>query len=111
MIFDNDAIIKANRLTRSCGTTNPYRIAQELGIQIFYMDLSSIKRNVCLCLRNRYIVLNNNLGEVEQRIVLAMNWGTTSCIGLLLSMRLQTADSGYMKRIEEIDEITFLLNC
>jgi Zn-dependent peptidase ImmA (M78 family) len=75
MIFDNDAIIKANRLTRSCGTTNPYRIAQELGIQIFYMDLSSIKGMYAYVLRNRYIVLNNNLGEVEQRIVLAHELG------------------------------------
>jgi Zn-dependent peptidase ImmA (M78 family) len=75
MIFNNDAILKANRLVRSCGTTNPYKIAQELGIQIFYLDLCSIKGMYAYVLRNRYIVLNNNLGEVEERIVLAHELG------------------------------------
>jgi Zn-dependent peptidase ImmA (M78 family) len=39
------------------------------------MDLSSIKGMYAYVLRNRYIVLNNNLGEVEQRIVLAHELG------------------------------------
>ena len=68
MIFNNDAILKSGVL-RSCGTTNPYKIAQELGIQIFYLDLCSIKGMYAYVLRNRYIVLNNNLGEVEERII------------------------------------------
>jgi Zn-dependent peptidase ImmA (M78 family) len=75
MIFDNDAILKANRLTRICGTTNPYKIAHELGIRIFYMDLCSIKGVYAYILRNRYIVLNSNLREVEERIVLAHELG------------------------------------
>ncbi|MDD2267928.1 MAG: ImmA/IrrE family metallo-endopeptidase [Eubacteriales bacterium] len=75
MFFDNDAILKANRLTCKFRTTDPFKISEEIGVRIFYMDLKNIKGMYAYVLRNRYIVLDNKLGEVEQRIVLAHEIG------------------------------------
>ena len=62
MIFNNDAILKANRLARSCGTTNPYKIAQELvdmlnmqGYKLAPFDLGSkdfLKQRLDMCNHN-----------------------------------------------------------
>jgi len=75
LIFDNDAILKADRLTKLYGTTDPFKIAVELGIRIIFMDLKDIKGMYAFILRNRFIVIDNKLDEIEQRIVLAHELG------------------------------------
>lgn len=75
MNIHQNAILKAKRLTRACGTTDPYKIAEKLGIRISYMNLCSIKGMYAYILQNRFIVLDNKLDAVEQRILLAHEIG------------------------------------
>ena len=50
-----------------------------------WKSIEGAKKMYAYVLRNRYIVLNNNLGEVEERIVLAHELGHDQLEGLLLS--------------------------
>lgn len=75
MIFDNDAILKADRLTKLYRTTDPFKIAEELGIRVIFMNLKGIKGMYANIMRTRFIVIDSKLGEIEQRIVLAHEIG------------------------------------
>ena len=59
-----------NRLIKKCGTRDPYRIAEELGINILYRDFKKQRGAYKVILKNRFIFLQNGLHPVIEQIVL-----------------------------------------
>ena len=74
---DNSALQeRADVLTSRFGTRDPFRIADELGINILYTDaLKRLKGMYRVIKRNRFIILNNNNSEQLSRIVCAHELG------------------------------------
>ena len=56
-------------------TRDPARIAEALGISIKYADIGSLKGLYTIVLKNRFIVVNESLGESQQRLILAHELG------------------------------------
>ena len=66
----------AARLLKRCGTRNPFIIADEIGVNIFFRnDFVNLKGMYKVISRNRFIFINANLEEYEQRIVCAHELG------------------------------------
>ena len=65
----------ANNLVKTYETTDPFKIAQYLGINLEYRELQNLKGFYIYMLRNRYIVINNNIDEISARIVCAHEIG------------------------------------
>lgn len=61
---------KANKIVKLCGTRDPYRIADQLGIGILHCNFQTQKGAYKVLLRNRFIFLNNSLPPAMERIVL-----------------------------------------
>ena len=59
LIRAEEAIQKANRIVRQCGTRNADRIARELGLIVMSRDFSRQKGAYMVIERNRYIFINN----------------------------------------------------
>ena len=59
-----------NRLIDRCGTRDPYKVAQELGIHILYRDFDKQRGAYKVILKNRFIFLKNIMHPVIERIVL-----------------------------------------
>lgn len=67
---------KIRRLVRRFDTTDPFSIAQGLNINVRYADLDKGTRGIyCRMLRRRFIVINQNVGEIWQRFVCAHELG------------------------------------
>lgn len=66
---------KAKELIRRFDTRDPLQIAQALGISVKYADIGALKGFYTVMLGNRFIVVNQNLSEQEQRLVLAHELG------------------------------------
>lgn len=63
-------------LVKRCGTRDPFRIADELGIEVlFCKDIGSLKGMYKVIKRNRFIFINQDLSERMQRIVCAHELG------------------------------------
>ncbi len=63
-------------LVKRCGTRNPFRIAQELGIEVLFCSgFGPLKGMYRVIKRNRFIFINEDLGEQMQRIVCAHEIG------------------------------------
>ena len=77
MISGSDHIKKeARRLIRQCETRDPFRIADELGIHVlFNNDFNSLKGMYKVIQRSRFIFINGNLSERDQRTVCAHELG------------------------------------
>ena len=72
----NDLIIKrARQLARYSETTDPFRIAEDVGIEIHFEDLGQLKGMYAFIKRNRFIVINDRLCESMKRIVCAHELG------------------------------------
>jgi Zn-dependent peptidase ImmA (M78 family) len=66
----------AAKLVRRCGTRNPFVIADEIGVNIFYRnDFVKLKGLYKVIERNRFIFINSNLDDYEQRIICAHELG------------------------------------
>jgi len=67
---------RAKALTMMYGTRDPFRIADELGINIMYTDaLNRLKGMYRVIKRNRFIILNGKNSEQMSRIVCAHELG------------------------------------
>lgn len=56
-------------LVRRCGTRDPFRIADELGIEVLFCeDIGPLKGMYKVIKRNRFIFINQDLSERMQRI-------------------------------------------
>jgi len=63
-------------LVRKCGTRNPFIIADEIGIHIMFRnDFVNLKGMYKVIERNRFIFINSNLDEYEQRLICAHELG------------------------------------
>ena len=62
-------------LVRRCGTRDPFRMAEELGIHIYEEDFGRLKGMYRVILRRRCIFINRNLDEDTRRIVCAHEIG------------------------------------
>lgn len=65
-----------SNLVRRCGTRDPFRIAQELGIEVLFCDdFGPLKGMYRVIKRNRFIFTNKDLSSRMQRIVCAHELG------------------------------------
>lgn len=73
----SDYIIKeARRLVRLFGSRDPFKLARELGIHIIFdYDFNALKGMYKVIKRSRFIFINGNLSEREQRMVCAHELG------------------------------------
>ena len=63
-------------LVRRCGTRDPFRIAQELGVEVLFCDdFGPLKGMYRVIKRNRFIFINKDLSPRMQRIVCAHELG------------------------------------
>lgn len=74
MRYDNITKV-ATALKQTFETNDPFKIASSLGINYRFDKLGSLKGFYTVILRNRYIVLNENLDEISSRIVCAHEIG------------------------------------
>lgn len=69
--YTQDEIVTiVNRLIKKCGTRDPYRVADELGIHILYRNFKKQRGAYKVILKNRFIFLQNGLHPVIEQIVL-----------------------------------------
>ena len=69
--YTQDEIVTiVNKLIKKCGTRDPYRVAEELGINILYRDFKKQRGAYKVILKNRFIFLQNGLHPVIEQIVL-----------------------------------------
>ena len=63
-------------LVKRCGTRDPFKIANELGIEVLFCDdFGPLKGMYKVIKRNRFIFINRDLSEQMQRIVCAHELG------------------------------------
>ena len=65
----------ATALKEKFETRDPFKIASNLGISYRFGNLVSLKGFYTVILRNRYIVINENLDEISSKIVCAHEIG------------------------------------
>ena len=66
----------ADNIVKRCGTRDPFRIAEELGIEVLFCEnLSPLKGMYRVIKRNRFIFINSDLSPEMQRIVCAHEIG------------------------------------
>lgn len=70
LIRADEAIKKANRIVRQCGTRDADKIARELGLIVMPRAFKKQKGAYMVIERNRYIFINENLHPVMHNIVL-----------------------------------------
>lgn len=75
MILSQDIYKKATHLAKKYGTRNPVKIAQELGIHLYYENFNSLLGLYTCKWRRRMIFINNALEEPISTIVLAHELG------------------------------------
>ena len=61
---------KANEIVQICGTRDPHRIAQMLGITVMPYPFEKQKGAYKVIMRNRFIFIKQDLHPVMERIVL-----------------------------------------
>ena len=67
---------EAGRLVSRYGTRNPFQIAKELGIHVlFEYDFKSLKGMYKVIQRSRFIFINGNISERDQRTICAHELG------------------------------------
>ncbi len=71
MAFTTTEIVKkANKIVAGCGTRDPYKVANELGIQLLYRDFKKQRGAYKVIMRNRFVFLKNGMHPVIEKIVL-----------------------------------------
>lgn len=67
--------LRVENLIKKYNTRNPYKLCEKLKIIIFYTDLGGIKGYYKKVLKNKYIVINENLDDYSRKIVLCHELG------------------------------------
>ena len=76
MSYIDDIASRANKMTADYATRNPFVIAKDLGIHVFFTkELTKLKGMYFIMKRNRYIYINDNLDARTKRIVCAHELG------------------------------------
>ena len=71
----SEIVKKANKLVKRCGTRDPYRIAEDIGIEIIPCNFSRQRGAYKVIKRNRFVFINENLTPTSARIVLLHELG------------------------------------
>lgn len=74
----SEIVQKANHIVRLCGTRDPHKIADELGIEIMYYPFNFQKGAYKVILRNRFMFIKEDLPPVMENIVLLHELGHDS---------------------------------
>ncbi|NBI16634.1 ImmA/IrrE family metallo-endopeptidase [Neglecta sp. X4] len=74
----SEIVQKANHIVRLCGTRDPHRIADELGIEIMYCPFKSQRGAYKVIMRNRFMFVKEDLHPVMENIVLLHELGHDS---------------------------------
>lgn len=74
----SEIVQKANHIVRLCGTRDPHRIADELGIEIMYCPFKSQRGAYKVIMRNRFMFIKEDLHPVMENIVLLHELGHDS---------------------------------
>lgn len=70
------AIVRtADAMIRKYDTRDPFRLAEQLGVEVYPCDFSGQRGVYKVILRNRFVFLNQNLDEISGRIVLLHELG------------------------------------
>lgn len=71
--------LRVANLIRKYDTSDPYRLAKELGITVMTLDLpDSVRGFLVRVLRRKYIAINASLPEISQKVVLCHELGHAS---------------------------------
>ncbi len=65
----------AGRLIKKYDTRDPFLICEAIGVEVFYADLGSLKGMYKYFKRNRFAVINENLGPYTKSLVCAHELG------------------------------------
>ena len=74
----SEIVQKANHIVRLCGTRDPHKIADELGIEIIYCPFKSQRGAYKVIMRNRFMFIKEDLHPVMENIVLLHELGHDS---------------------------------
>ena len=67
---------KVKKIVKQADTRNPFKIADELGVHVMFRnDFVKLKGMYKVISRNRFIFINANLDEFEQRVICAHELG------------------------------------
>lgn len=75
LITSNEIFNEAERLVSKCGTRNPLKIADEIGIKVLHCKFEDLLGMYTCRLKNRIIILNDNLSYYSEQIVAAHELG------------------------------------
>lgn len=67
--------LRTMNLIKKYSTTNPYKIAKQMGIYVVYLNLKETKGFYKKILKRKYIFINENLNEFERKLVCAHELG------------------------------------
>ena len=71
-----DFVVKrVKRLVKFHGTNDPFRIAENEGITVFFKDLDDVKGMYFKAVRRKFIIVNQNLDELFRQVVCAHELG------------------------------------
>lgn len=73
-----EIVRKANQIVKLCGTRDPHRIADELGIEIMYCPFKAQRGAYKVIMRNRFMFVKEDLHPVLENIVLLHELGHDS---------------------------------
>ena len=74
----SEIVQKANHIVRLCGTRDPHKIADDLGIEIIYCPFKSQRGAYKVIMRNRFMFVKEDLSPVMENIVLLHELGHDS---------------------------------
>ena len=74
----SEIVQKANHIVLLCGTRDPHKIADELGIEIIYCPFKSQRGAYKVIMRNRFMFIKEDLHPVMENIVLLHELGHDS---------------------------------
>lgn len=74
----SEIVRKANQIVGLCGTRDPHKIADELGIEIMYCPFKSQRGAYKVIMRNRFMFIKEDLHPIMENIVLLHELGHDS---------------------------------
>ena len=74
----SEIVRKANQIIKKCGTRDPHRIADELGIEIMNCPFKAQRGAYKVIMRNRFMFIKEDLHPVMENIVLLHELGHDS---------------------------------
>ena len=77
-VCTSEIVKKANKIVALCGTRDPHRIANELGVEILYYPFNRQRGAYKVIMRNRFMFIKDNLHPVMEKIVLLHELGHDS---------------------------------